>query len=130
MCPALLQELQGARTLYLTTYSHTGKSGTVPIWFFVHQEAIYFCTLRASLKIRRIQQTGRVTIQVARRHGRRADCTASLLEPDTTLENLLLATYRRRYPIRWLWIGRRLRKAFAQGQEVIVRLTPLSSGTT
>jgi PPOX class probable F420-dependent enzyme len=124
MCPALWRALLQARTLYLTTYSRTGKPGTVPVWFFLHQGGLYFCTLRESLKVRRIQQTGKVTIHIGRRNGLRVDCNASLLDHDTTLQNLLLQTYRQRYPIRWLWIGRRLRKAFAQGREVVVQLTP------
>ena len=125
MCPALLSALQQTRKLYLTTYSRTGKSGTVPVWFFLHEKALYFCTLRHSLKVRRIQQTGKVTIHIGRRHGVRVDCTASVLADDPALQSVLLQTYRRRYPIVWLWIGRRLRKAFAQGREVIVQLTPL-----
>lgn len=125
MCPAFFSALQQTRTLYLTTYSRTGKSGTVPVWFFLHQNALYFCTLRHSLKVRRIQQTGKVTIHIGRRNGVRVDCTASVLADNPALQSVLLQTYRQRYPIVWLWIGRRLRKAFTQGREVIVQLTPL-----
>jgi PPOX class probable F420-dependent enzyme len=125
MCSPWPAALQQTRTLYLTTYSRTGTSSTVPVWFFRHQEALYFCTLRDSLKVRRIQQTGKVTIHIGRRDGVRVDCSAAILADNPALQSLLLQTYRRRYPIVWLWIGRRLRKAFAQGQEVIVQLTPL-----
>ena len=125
MCSAFFSALQQARTLYLTTYSRTGKSGTVPVWFFLHQNALYFCTLRHSLKVRRIQQTGKVTIHIGRRNGVRVDCSASVLADNPALQSVLLQTYRQRYPIVWLWIGRRLRQAFAQGREVIVQLTPL-----
>jgi PPOX class probable F420-dependent enzyme len=128
MPPALLQALQHAHTLYLTTYNRRGQAGTVPVWFFLHQEALYFCTLRETLKVRRIQQTGTATIHIGRRNGYRVDCAATILDADTALQNRLLQTYRRRYPLRWLWIGRRLRRAFAQGREVIVQLTPLPSG--
>ncbi len=46
--------------MYLTTYSTSGGSGTVPTWFMVKDGVLYFTTLRASLKARRIKATGRV----------------------------------------------------------------------
>lgn len=125
MTPEITHALQRASTLYLTTYNHHGQSGTVPIWFFLHQEAIYFCTLRQSLKVRRIRQTGRVTIHIGTRTGPRLACTARVLDNDPVLQALLLRTYRRRYPVRWIVLGPRLRRAFSQGEEVIVQLIPL-----
>lgn len=121
--------LQRAKRLYLTTYNPRGRSGTVPIWFFLHQDALYFCTRRESLKVRRIQQTGRATIRIGRRNGPRIDCRAELLSDDTELQDLLLRTYRWRYRWTWCFIGPRLRRAFARGEEAIVRLTPLSVPT-
>jgi PPOX class probable F420-dependent enzyme len=129
MSPEIKQALQHTKTLYLTTYSRSGKSGTVPVWFFLHQEAIYFCTLRESLKVRRIRQTGWVTLHIGRRTGPRLDCAARLLDDAPAIQALLLRTYRPRYPVRWLLLGPRLRRAFARGAETIVQLTPLGPGT-
>jgi PPOX class probable F420-dependent enzyme len=125
--PATQHALQRATLLYLTTYNRRGQSGTVLIWFFLHQEAIYFCTLRDSLKVRRIRQTGRATLHIGSRTGPRLDCMARLLEPNAALQALLLRTYRTRYRWRWLLLGPRLRRAFARGTEVIVQLIPLEN---
>jgi PPOX class probable F420-dependent enzyme len=124
MTPEVARALQCATTLYLTTYNRHGQLGTVPIWFFVHQGCIYFCTLRQSLKVRRLRQTGRCTIHIGRRTGPEIECDARLLDDNPDLQALMLHTYRRRYPVRWLLIGPRLRRAFARGEEIIVQLSP------
>jgi len=61
--PVLETALLCAEYMYLTTYSSAGKPGTVPTWLWVHDGVLYFTTLRASLKARRIRQNGRVTIR-------------------------------------------------------------------
>jgi len=124
MSPELQHTLQHATLLYLTTYNRQGQSGTVPIWFLLHEDAIYFCTLRSSLKVRRIQQTGKVTVHIGSRRGPQFTCAAHVLEHAPDLQALLLRTYRTRYRWRWLFIGPRLRRAFARGTEVIVQLIP------
>lgn len=124
MSPDAIRALQQVTTLYLTTYSQSGKSGTVPIWFFLHHNQLYFCTQRDSLKVRRIQQTGRVRIHLGRRTGPSMDCTAQVVDHDATLIALLLRTYRRRYWFRWIFLGPRLKRAFVQGEELIVQLIP------
>jgi PPOX class probable F420-dependent enzyme len=125
MTPDIEQALQRATILYLTTSNTAGQSGTVPIWFFYHEAAIYFCSLRDSLKVRRLRQTGRATVHVGSRTGPRLDCRARLLEDAPLLRARLLRTYRRRYGWRWLIIGPRLYWAFARGKEVIIRLCVL-----
>jgi PPOX class probable F420-dependent enzyme len=125
----IMRALQGAKILYLTTYNRRGQSGTVPIWFFLHQENIYFCTLRDSLKVRRLRQTGRATLHMDKRTGPRLECTARLLADDVDLQQRLLHAYRRRYWVRWLILGFRLRRAFARGEEIIVQLTPAAEDT-
>jgi PPOX class probable F420-dependent enzyme len=122
MTPDIERALQQATLLYITTYNTTGQSGTVPIWFFCHDAAIYFCSLRDSLKVRRLRQTGRATVHIGSPTGPRLDCRAHLLEEDPLLRTRLLRTYRRRYGWRWLIIGPRLYWAFARGKEVIIRL--------
>lgn len=129
MSPDILRALQHARTLYLTTYSRNGRAGTVPIWFFQHQEHIYFCTLRDSVKVRRIRHTPQVTVHIGRRTGPRLTCTARLLEDAPQLQHLLVRTYRKRYWLRWLLLGPRLRRAFAQRKEILVELTPQTDDT-
>jgi PPOX class probable F420-dependent enzyme len=128
--PEAQHALQHSTLLYLTTYNRRGQSGTVPIWFFLHADAIYFCTLRTSLKARRIRQTGRVTLHIGSQQGPRLDCTAHLLGHDPALQALLLRTYRQRYGWRWFLLALRLRRAFARGEEVIVQLSPLNADTS
>ena len=118
------RSLQGAKLLYLTTFSASGRSGTVPVLFLLDGDAIYFCSQRDTLKVRRIQQTGRATVRPGQSDGPGLACRAELLESVPDLETRLLRTYRRRYPLRWLVLGMRLRKSFAEGTEVVIRLEP------
>ena len=116
--------LQGAKLLYLTTFGVNSKSGTVPVLFLLDEDAIYFCSQRDTLKVRRIRQTGRVTVHAGSPSGPSLSCDAQLLEDAAELHTRLLRTYRRRYWLRWWILGPRLRKAFADGTEVLIRLVP------
>jgi len=116
--------LQRAKLLNLTTVGANGKSGTVPVLFLFDDDAIYFCSQRDTLKVRRIRQTGRVTVHAGKPDGPGLSCSAQLLEDAPDLQARLLRSYRRRYWLRWLILGPRLRQAFADGTEVLIRLTP------
>ena len=116
--------LQRAKLLYLTTFGASGKSGTVPVLFLLDDDAIYFCSQRDTLKVRRIRQTGRVIVRAGKPDGLSLSCRAQLLEDAPDLQARLLRSYRRRYWLRWLFLGPRLRKAFADGTEVLIRLVP------
>ena len=116
--------LQRAKLLYLTTFGANGKAGTVPVLFRFDDEAIYFCSQRETLKVRRIRRSGRVTVRAGKPDGPSLSCRAQLLEDAPELQARLLRTYRRRYWLRWLILGPRLRKGFADGTEVLVRLVP------
>lgn len=116
--------LQRARLLYLTTVGANGKAGTVPVLFQLDDDAIYFCSQRDTLKVRRIRQTGRVMVHAGKPDGPGLSCSAQLLEDAPDLQTRLLRSYRRRYWLRWLILGPRLRQAFADGTEVLIRLTP------
>ena len=116
--------LQRAKLLYLTTVGANGKTGTVPVLFRFDDDAIYFCSQRDTLKVRRIRQTGQVTVHAGKPDGPGLSCSAQLLEDAPDLQTRLLRSYRRRYWLRWLILGPRLRQAFADGTEVLIRLTP------
>ena len=116
--------LQRAKLLYVTTFGANGKSGTVPVLFLFDGDAIYFCSQRETLKVRRIRRSGRVTVRVGKPDGPSWSCRAQLLEHVPDLQARLLRAYRRRYRLRWLFLGPRLRKAFADGTEVLIRLVP------
>ena len=122
--PEFQHALQRAKLLYLTTFGASGKSGTVPVLFLLADDAIYFCSQRDTLKVRRIRQTGRVTVRAGRPDGPGLACRAQLVEDAADLQERLLQAYRRRYWLRWLVLGPRLRKAFADGSEVLIRLVP------
>ncbi|MBI4840615.1 MAG: pyridoxamine 5'-phosphate oxidase family protein [candidate division NC10 bacterium] len=56
MDPELISALRTAKYMYLTTYSRAGRRGTVPVWLWYHDGAVYFTTQRTSLKARRIRK--------------------------------------------------------------------------
>lgn len=129
MSSELETALRRAKHMYLTTYSPTGKPGTVPTWLWPHDGAVYFTTLRASLKARRIERNGRVTVHVGRRDGPAFEGRAEWVDDRPDLEAALLAAYRRKY---WLlvpfWMGRYIRRGLRAKTSVLIRITPLSRG--
>jgi PPOX class probable F420-dependent enzyme len=116
--------LRRTKTVYLTTWSASGKSGTVPVWFFEHHGRIYFCSQRETLKVRRIRRSGRATVHIGRRSGPQLNCTAHIMDDAPEVRQLLLRTYRRRYWFRWLFLGPRIQRALSRDEEVIIELTP------
>ncbi len=125
MTPELTKALQTARYMYLTTYSQRGKPGTVPVWLWYHQGAIYFTTLRASLKARRIKNNGRVTVHVGKKDGASFEGRAEWVDDRPDLEEQLLRAYRQKY---WIlvpvFMGRRIRKGLAAKTSVLIRIIP------
>ena len=125
MTPALTEALQRARYMYVTTYSKAGKHGTVPTWLWLHDGCVYFTTKRDSLKARRIQNNGRVSVRVGTKDGPAFEGRAEWVDDRADLEARLLATYARKY---WLlvplFMGRYLRKGLAAKTSVLVRITP------
>jgi PPOX class probable F420-dependent enzyme len=117
--------LRTAKYMYVTTYGPAGQPGTVPVWLWVHDGAVYFTTQRSSLKARRIRANGRVTVHVGKREGRAFEGRAEWVDDRTDLETGLLATYRTKYPLLVpLWMGRRIRKGLRDKTSVLIRITP------
>jgi PPOX class probable F420-dependent enzyme len=121
--------LEVAKYIYVTTYSRAGRPGTVPVWCWPHEGAVYLTTQRASLKARRIRDNARVTVRVGRRDGPRFEGRGEWVDDRPDLEAALLAAYRRKY---WIlvpgWMGRRIRRGLARKTSVLVRVTPLDPG--
>ena len=125
MTPELEAAIGRAKYLYLTTYSRAGAPGTVPVWCWLHDGAVYFTTQRKSLKARRIKNDGRVTVRVGAKDGPAFEGRASWVEDRPDLEAALLAAYRRKYWILVpLWMGRYLRKGLAARTSVLIRIEP------
>ena len=121
----LAEALRRASYMYVTTYSASGRPGTVPTWLWPHEGAVYFTTQRASLKARRIRDNGRVTVHVGRRDGPAFAGHAEWVEDRPDLEEALLHTYRRKYWILVpLWMGRYIRRGLAARTSVLIRITP------
>jgi PPOX class probable F420-dependent enzyme len=117
--------LRTAKRMYLTTYSASGRSGTVPTWFTVRDGVLYFTTLRASLKARRIKATGRVRVALGAPDGPSFEGRAEWVDNRPDLEQDVLAAYRRKYPLVVpLFMGRVIRKRLASGASVLIRITP------
>jgi len=122
---AVARALGTAKRMYLTTYAASGRSGTVPTWFMVKAGVLYFTTLRASLKSRRIRGTGRVRVALGAPDGPAFDGFAEWVDDRPDLERLVLAAYRRKYPIVVpLFMGRLIAKRLATKASVLVRITP------
>jgi PPOX class probable F420-dependent enzyme len=111
--------------MYLTTYSRTGRPGTVPTWLWFHEGLVYFTTRRESLKARRIREGGRVTVHVGTRDGPSFEGRAELVDARPDLERAILHAYRRKYWILVpLWMGRYIRRGLARKTSVLIRITP------
>jgi len=123
--PELAAALARARYMYVTTYSRSGKPGTVPTWLWPHDGDVYFTTLRDSLKARRIRNDGRVTVHVGTKDGPAFEGRAEWVDGRADLEAALLSDYRRKY---WLlvpvFMGRYIRKGLDTQKRVLIRITP------
>jgi PPOX class probable F420-dependent enzyme len=123
--PELAAALARARYMYVTTYSRAGKPGTVPTWLWPHDGDVYFTTRRDTLKARRIQNDGRVTVHVGTEDGPAFEGRAEWVDGRADLEAALLADYRRKY---WLlvpvFMGRYIRKGLDTQKSVLIRITP------
>ena len=123
--PELAAALARARYMYVTTYSRAGKPGTVPTWLWPHEGDVYCTTRRDSLKARRIQNDGRVTVHVGTKDGPAFEGRAEWVDGRADLETALLSDYRRKY---WLlvpvFMGRFIRKGLDTQKSVLIRITP------
>ena len=122
---AIALGLQTAKRMYLTTYSASGRSGTIPTWFMVRDGVLYFTTLRASLKARRIKATGRVRVALGAPDGPSFEGHAEWVDNRPDLEQDVLVAYRRKYPLVVpLVMGRFIRKRLASRESVLIRISP------
>ena len=123
----MARALERAKYMYVTTYSRSGKPGTVPTWLWLHGGSVYFTTQRQTLKARRIRDNGRVTVHVGTKDGPGFEGRAEWVEDRPDLEQALLRTYRRKY---WLlvplWMGRSIRRGLTRKTSVLIRITPLA----
>ncbi|MFQ5520940.1 MAG: pyridoxamine 5'-phosphate oxidase family protein, partial [Candidatus Methylomirabilia bacterium] len=117
--------LERAKRIYLTTYSHAGKPGTVPVWFMAKEGRLYFTTLRGSLKARRIQATVRVRVRVGARDGPAFQGHAAWVQDRPDIEEELLGAYSRKYPfLVRLVMGRVIRRRLARKESVLIQIVP------
>lgn len=129
MAPTLSTALRDAKYMYVTTYSEAGRPGTVPTWLWLHGGHVYFTTLRASLKARRIRKKGRVAVHVGTRAGPSFEGRAEWVDGRPDLEQALLEAYRRKYRFLVpLGMGRRIRKGLAAKTSVLIRIAPSPAG--
>jgi PPOX class probable F420-dependent enzyme len=128
MDPALDAALKSDKRMYVTTWSPSGKSGTVPVWFMAKDGRLYFTTLRERLKARRIRATGRVRVHLGSPDGPAIEGRAAEVSDRPDLEHEILQTYRRKYPILVpLFMGRRIRRRLQRKESVVIQITPEGS---
>ena len=97
----------------------------MPTWCWLHDDALYFTTQRASLKAKRISNNGRVTVHVGKKNGPAFDGHAEWVDDRPDLEGAILAAYRRKYWILVpLWMGRYIRKGLLAKTSVLIRILP------
>lgn len=128
MDPAIEAALKAAKRIYVTTWSSSGKSGTVPVWFMAKEGRVYFTTLRDSLKARRIRATGQVRVHVGSPSGPAFEGRAAEVSDRPDLEHEILQAYRRKYPILVpLFMGRRIRRRLQRKESVVIKISPEGS---
>ena len=89
------------------------------------EDAVYFTTQRASLKARRIKDSGRVTVHVGKKDGPAFEGKAEWADGRPELEEAILRAYHRKYWILVpLWMGRYIRKGLAARTSVLIRILP------
>ncbi len=93
MDPALIKALQAARYMYLTTYSRAGRRGTVPVWLWYHDGAVYFTTQRSRPQGRPTRNTGRVPVHVGKQDGPSFEGTAEWVDDRPDLEEAKGVSY-------------------------------------
>jgi PPOX class probable F420-dependent enzyme len=116
--------LDRAKRIYLTTWSRSGRPGTVPVWFMVNDHRLYFTTLRASLKARRIAAGGPVRVHVGAPDGPSFAATARWVDDRPDLERALIAAYRRKYPLLVpLFMGPLMRRRLRRKVSILIEVT-------
>lgn len=91
-----LDAMKGRLRLFLTTYGEGGRSGTVPVFFLVHEGKVYFTTRKTTRKARRIKKNPRVTVRFGGPSAQPFEGRAFWLE-DPALYDFILSRYRRKY---------------------------------
>jgi PPOX class probable F420-dependent enzyme len=123
--PAVGAALGRAKRMYLTTFGANGRSGTVPVWFMTRDGALYFTTLRTSLKARRIRATGRVRVALGRPDGPGFEGKAEWVDDRPDVERAVLDAYWGKYPLVVpLFMGWWIRRRLADKRSVLIRITP------
>lgn len=126
---ALAAALATAGRIYLTTWSRTGKAGTVPVWFMARDGQLYFTTLRGSLKARRIAENGRVAVRVGSRGGPGFEARAEWVDDRPDVEREITGYYRRKHPlIGRFFMARLIARRLGTKESVLIRITPTLPG--
>jgi PPOX class probable F420-dependent enzyme len=119
--PVALETIKAHR-LFLTTYGPEGRSGTVPVWFMVHDGRIYFTTLRSSVKARRIRENPRVAVRFGSLKAPSFEARASWVE-DLTIYTVILPVYRKKYWYLWWLMGRVIRRRWKGGDSTAIQIS-------
>jgi general stress protein 26 len=111
----------GRLRMFLTTYGEGGRSGTVPVFFLAHEGKVYFTTLKATRKARRIKKNPRVTVRFGARSARPIEGRAVWVE-DPALYDFILSRYRRKYWFLSPLFVRALRRRKESGESAAVEI--------
>ena len=121
---ATLEQLGAEKYVLLTTFRKDGRAVSTPIWVMPDGDGIAFWTVKASGKVKRIRNSGRVTVQACdmrgnNLHGDVVEGEARFGDADD--RERVSAALRRKYGIvgRLSLIGSRVRRG-AEGTVIIL----------
>jgi PPOX class probable F420-dependent enzyme len=126
--PALVEALRSAKQINVATRRADGTpSKSVPVWFMLEGDALYFTTAPQSHKARRIARGSPLLIWIGSTDAPPIEARAELVS-DPQLAARMAPFYDAKYWISWLGFFRPRPDRVRDGKTVIVKATAKDSG--
>ena len=122
---AVKDQLATSKYVYIASQRKHGDFGKpAEIWFMYHDGAVWVGTLPTSWRVKRIK-AGRPTAKIAvgKVDGPTFEATGSIVS-DAKMQELLMATYAKKYSDGWATFSDRFRNGFKDGSRVLVKYVP------
>ena len=120
------QALDSSKYVYIQSERKSGAFGSkAEIWFFHHDGAVWVGTPVSTHRVKRIQAgRAKAKVWIGSQDGSSFDATGSIIT-DETLNEILFATFAKKYADGWSSYGDSFRKSLADGSRVLVRYDPV-----